>query len=393
VKTLDSLTTRDAASLRRQQTSVEPPTANEGTIALARALQRTRAETLSLAMLTQEALDELTCMRDELCAGDLQPADVVEEGDGELALSRVNTLRRSVTRLRARLGEQPEPTRDKLTRMLSSAPLAEAAEERLLRAARGHGTGQAEPSRLERLFSEGEAEISRLTTQIVVANQGLVTFVVKRYAGMGLSLSDLMQEGNIGLLRAVKKFDPNRGIRFNTYAVWWIRQAAQRALADQSRTIRVPVHVLEDRRALLRTSARLDSEGKPHSASELCAQTGFSPGKVSRLLDLAKEPLSLDAPRGPDDDTRLIDFISDSRAVDPTGKLIDRERKDQLAELLGSLSPRERHMLRMRFGMDGDECTLEQVGQAFGVTRERARQIVDGAVDKMRRAACRMRSS
>jgi RNA polymerase sigma factor (sigma-70 family) len=305
-----------------------------------------------------------------------------------------------------------EDYRLRLERAVPAAQINEATEARLLHAAREELDGAADdldaadsdvpPSRAldprvaavvrQRLLST-EVEVARLTSKIVHDNQGLVTFVVKRYQGLGLSLSDLTQEGNIGLLRAVKKFDPNRGIRFNTYAVWWIRQAAQRALADQSRTIRIPVHVLEDRRALLRTSQRLDNEGRPHSIAELREQTGFSAHKVSHLLDLAKEPLSLDAPKGPDDDARLIDFISDSHAVDPTNKMIEAERAKQLAELLKDLTERERHMLRMRFGIGTDECTLEQVGHAFGVTRERARQIVEGAVDKMRRAACRKRLS
>lgn len=235
-------------------------------------------------------------------------------------------------------------------------------------------------------------ELEALKNHLIAANQGLVRFIVKRYAGLGLSLADLMQEGNIGLMRAVDKFDVERGVRFNTYAVWWVRQAARRALANQSRTIRVPVHASDARAAVTRAQTRLAQElGREASAEDLERDLGLGTNAIERALNLVKEPLSLEAPRGADGDYRLLDSLVDTTQPRSDANVWANQRKARLEGLLSELTPREAHMMRMRFGLvEGeDEATLEEIGQAFGLTRERARQIVDAGLGKLRRAAAR----
>ncbi len=237
-------------------------------------------------------------------------------------------------------------------------------------------------------------EISRLRAHLVGANQGLVHLALNRYVGLGLSRSDLAQEANIGLMRAIDKFDVERGLRFNTYAMWWIRQAARRALSNQSRTIRVPVHALEARHAVLMTRARLmTSSGHRPSVEELARETGIVRDEVERLILLAQEPLSLEAPCGADSEQRLQDFVAAPEAEDSEEASQRRTRRAQVEALLSELTPREQTVMRLRFGFEGsrDECTLEEVGAALGVTRERARQIVAKCLKKMQRVAARRR--
>ncbi len=195
------------------------------------------------------------------------------------------------------------------------------------------------------------------------ANQGLVAIVVKRYLGMGLSQSDLMQEGNIGLLRAVEKFDHRRGCRFSTYATWWIRQGVRRALANQARTIRLPVHAADARYALRQASNKMEARlGRVPSSAELAEQTGLELGTVSKLMNLVGEPVSLEAPRGEDGDVFLYDSISDPSARDPAEQAHDRDIKVKLERLVGVLTPREARMVQLRYGLDGrDERTLDEI--------------------------------
>jgi RNA polymerase primary sigma factor len=230
-------------------------------------------------------------------------------------------------------------------------------------------------------------EIERIRDRFTSANQGLVSHVVQRYIGMGLSRDDLVQEGNIGLMRAIDKFDHRRGNRFGAYAIWWIRQSVRRALANQSRTIRIPVHALGTRYTLDQAARRLVlSLGRQPSEQELSSATGVMPASVAQVLAIVREPLSLDAPRSFDSDDRLVDSVADPSAPDAATQTLDKERATHLHRLLASLSAREQQILRMRFGLDGaEECTLEQIGQAFALTRERVRQIVAAALDKLHR--------
>lgn len=230
-------------------------------------------------------------------------------------------------------------------------------------------------------------EIENIRARFVSANQGLVTYVVQRYAGMGLAPADLMQEGNIGLMRAIDKFDPRRGSRFGTYAIWWIRQGVRRALANQSRMIRVPVHALGTRYTVERAARRLSVQrGHQPSEQELSEETGLAPSSVAQVMNLVKEPLSLDAPRGTDTDIPLGDSLTDANATSAVEEAASKQRHERLRCLLASLSPREQQMVKMRFGLDGaDECTLDQIGREFDLTRERVRQIVTAALQKLQR--------
>lgn len=239
-------------------------------------------------------------------------------------------------------------------------------------------------------------EKERLTGQIragemarqhlIEANFRLVVSIAKKYTGRGVSFLDLVQEGNIGLLRAVEKFDYRRGFKFSTYATWWIRQAITRAVADQSRTIRVPVHMGERINNLHRVSHRLAQEmGREPTTEELAAEMQSSRRAVERIIRIAQHPLSLEMPLTDEEDTNLADLIEDSHSPEPSDVVTRQVLQEQIVKVLSSLSPREDMVLQLRFGLkDGQTRTLEEVGRKFGVTRERIRQIEAGALRKLR---------
>jgi len=245
----------------------------------------------------------------------------------------------------------------------------------------GHLSSE-ERQRLKEVIRDGKAAKEHL----IKANSRLVVSVAKKYVGRGVPFLDLIQEGNIGLIRAVKKFDYHRGFKFSTYATWWIRQAVTRAIADQGRTIRVPVHMYEQINRLARVSRQLVQElGRDPTMEEIAGELGVNPKKVERTIKVSQRPLSLEMPVGEEDDSFLGDFIEDSDAPSPTEQASQTLLREQIDDIFASLTPREVRILQLRFGLvDGYAYTLEEVGKKFGVTRERIRQIEAQALGRLR---------
>ena len=294
----------------------------------------------------------------------------------------IRKAERSVTRLEGKLEKKPTPPEKK--KVLADLEVAKAAiteiEER-------YHLPVVEIKRSFKVISVGEFDTNKAKRELVEANLRLVVSIAKKYTNRGLQFLDLIQEGNIGLMKAVDKFEWRRGYKFSTYATWWIRQAITRAIADQARTIRIPVHMIETINKLIRTSRLLVQElGREPTSEEIAKRMDIPVSKVRKVLKIAQEPISLETPIGEEEDSHLGDFIEDRSILNPAESVTFSNLREITDEVLATLTPREEKVIKMRFGLGntGSEHTLEEVGQHFAVTRERIRQIEAKALRKLR---------
>ena len=393
-----------AASSRRRPAN--PPAArltHTEELQLAYRRDACRREILALLLHTPSCLQELRQVQAELSSGKRATEDVMELSpySPEQAADVFAEWVERAQRLQARAADawaQPATTQAQLDQgreLACSLTLATDTLAGLLGGWLGESSAPAPsmsglPPVLQRQVRGLLRELQQIRERFLAANQGMVHHIVQGYQNMGMNREDLIQEANIGMLRGIEKFDPRRGGRFCTYAVWWIRQGVRRALANQARMIRLPVHTVASRYALDRAIRRVVAQlGREPTPGELAHATGMRPQAVARLLDVPAEPLSLDAPQRPDTDLLTRDTLIDLKAENGLERVLNQQRLMQVQRLLETLTAREREMVGLRFGLDGAEAqNYEEIGARFAITRERVRQIVAGALQKLHRNNC-----